>query len=213
MSPGETTAEATPQNEEPKRSGLAPAWQKGQSGNPRGRPKGSRNKLGEDFVSALQADFAEHGIDAIAKVRTSKPSDYLKVIASLVPQQIEFRQAREELTDDELDRLIAALEGAKSAPIEVVTVEALPGPQSGPPEPVVSPPDVLAPASLDACQGAPVASLDHEGASVAVGSATGTVAVTNEAKAELAPTPHMGDAERAGAQGGPVPQPPGQKSS
>ena len=26
-----------------------------------GRPKGSRNKLGEDFIAALAADFAEHG--------------------------------------------------------------------------------------------------------------------------------------------------------
>ena len=29
-------------------------------GNP-GRPKGARNKFGEDFISALKEDFNEHG--------------------------------------------------------------------------------------------------------------------------------------------------------
>lgn len=61
----------------------------GQSGNPAGRPKGSRHKLGEDFLKALQADFAEHGTDAIAKVREQKPDQYLKVIASILPKEIE----------------------------------------------------------------------------------------------------------------------------
>ena len=30
-----------------------------------GRPKGSRNKLGEDFIAALAEDFAKHGMKAI----------------------------------------------------------------------------------------------------------------------------------------------------
>jgi Family of unknown function (DUF5681) len=33
----------------------------GQSGNPRGRPKGARNKLGEDFLTELYENFAVHG--------------------------------------------------------------------------------------------------------------------------------------------------------
>jgi hypothetical protein len=36
------------------------------SGNP-GRPKGSRNKLGEAFLDALHADWQEHGTEAIAR--------------------------------------------------------------------------------------------------------------------------------------------------
>src|SRR5258706_14779714 len=32
-------------------------WQPGVSANPKGRPKGSRNKLGEAFLSDLQADW------------------------------------------------------------------------------------------------------------------------------------------------------------
>ena len=61
----------------------------GQSGNPAGRPKGARSKLGEDFLKALQADFAQHGAEAIEKVRKEKPDQYLKVVASILPKEID----------------------------------------------------------------------------------------------------------------------------
>ena len=64
-------------------------WKPGESGNPDGRPKGSRNKLGEDFIRALCEDFEEHGAAVIATVRESRPHDYLKIVASLLRKQIE----------------------------------------------------------------------------------------------------------------------------
>ena len=60
----------------------------GKSGNPAGRPKGARAKLGEEFLKALQADFAKHGAVTVANVRADKPDQYLKVIASLLPKEI-----------------------------------------------------------------------------------------------------------------------------
>ena|ERR1043165_4055201 len=72
----------------------------GQVANPKGRPKGSRNKLGEAFLAALHADFEEHGVAVIAKVRTEKPDAYLKVVASILPQKIEVEHT-DNLTDDE----------------------------------------------------------------------------------------------------------------
>jgi hypothetical protein len=65
-------------------------YRPGQSGNPLGRPKGSRNRLGEDFLRALADDFAEHGSEAIEDVRINSPKDYLKVIASLLPKGVEL---------------------------------------------------------------------------------------------------------------------------
>lgn len=83
----------------------------GQSGNPEGRPKGSRNKLGEAFVTALHDDFSEHGADAIAKVRATDPSTYMRVVASLLPKEFKI-ETTSDLTDEQLDARIRALADA-----------------------------------------------------------------------------------------------------
>ena len=58
-------------------------FQPGQSGNPAGRSKGSRNKLGQAFLDALVADFEQHGADVIVSVRETLPHVYLKVVAGI----------------------------------------------------------------------------------------------------------------------------------
>jgi hypothetical protein len=60
-------------------------FQTGNIGGP-GRPKGSRNKLGEDFISAIYEDWTEHGAAVLKQVRQTSPSTYLRTVASLVPQ-------------------------------------------------------------------------------------------------------------------------------
>ncbi|MBO1361906.1 hypothetical protein J2D73_19165 [Acetobacter sacchari] len=71
----------------------------GQSGNPSGRPKGSRNKLSESFIAALYDDFEEHGVQAIQTMRVEKPGDYVKAIASLVPAQFQAVDKNGDATD------------------------------------------------------------------------------------------------------------------
>lgn len=73
-----------------------------------GRPKGARAKLGEAFIEALKDDFEAHGVEAIEKTRTEKPDAYLKVIASLMPKDVNLNITDDasEMTDDELaDRI------------------------------------------------------------------------------------------------------------
>ncbi len=84
-------------------------------GNP-GRPKGARNKLAEAFTQALHDDFMEHGEVAIQTVRAEKPDQYLKVIASLVPKDVNLNVNNlDELSDAELAERIQSL-AAQLAP-------------------------------------------------------------------------------------------------
>lgn len=95
------------------------AWQPGQSGNPLGRPKGSRNKLGEAFIEALHDDFKEHGVEAIQKVRAEKPDQYLKVVASVIPQEVHHTvDDYDQLSDDDLKAEFLAAAGAIQARID-----------------------------------------------------------------------------------------------
>ena len=68
---------------------VAHRFKPGQSGNPAGRPKGARNKLGEEFLKRLESDFRKHGGEAIEQVRRDKPDVYLKVVAQIVPKQMQ----------------------------------------------------------------------------------------------------------------------------
>jgi len=59
----------------------------GQSGNPAGRPKGSRNKLTESFLEDAVAAWQEDGKKALKLMATEKPGDFAKMVAGLVPKQ------------------------------------------------------------------------------------------------------------------------------
>ena len=61
----------------------------GVSGNPAGRPKGSRHKLAEDFCAALLKDFENNGAAAIASMRSDRPNEYVRAIASVIPKEFE----------------------------------------------------------------------------------------------------------------------------
>jgi hypothetical protein len=78
----------------------------GRSGNPKGRPRGSRHRLSERVLADLTADFEDHGAAAIRHARENDPAAYVRVIASLLPKHIEkVLNPLEDLTDDELEQL------------------------------------------------------------------------------------------------------------
>jgi hypothetical protein len=86
----------------------AHAWKPGQSGNPAGRPRGSRNKLGEAFLADLYADWQANGIAVIEAVREQKPDVYLKVVASILPHQLEIKDGPfDGISDEQLSAILA----------------------------------------------------------------------------------------------------------
>lgn len=90
--------------------GKPPVEHQFKPGNP-GRPKGSRNKLGEAFVEALHADFDAHGAQVIADVREKDPAAYVRVVASLLPKEFKI-ETTSDLTDEQLDQRIRQLAAA-----------------------------------------------------------------------------------------------------
>ena len=72
-----------------------------------GRAKGARNKISTAFLEALAADFEEHGEAAIKIMRVEKPTEYCKIIASILPKEFEINENKlMDIPDDELDILI-----------------------------------------------------------------------------------------------------------
>lgn len=83
--------------------GRPPVAHQFKAGNP-GRPKGARNKLNEQFIAALAADFEAHGVRVIERVREDEPGTYLRVIARFVPATVVMQTTSvvQELSDEEL---------------------------------------------------------------------------------------------------------------
>ena len=63
------------------------AFASSQVKNPKGRPKGARNRLGTQFLEALETDFNQFGPQAITLVREKKPEVYMRVVADLLPKE------------------------------------------------------------------------------------------------------------------------------
>jgi Family of unknown function (DUF5681) len=101
-------------------------WQPGESGNPAGRLRGSRNKLSEEVICALLRDFRQHGQKAVARVRQTQPAAYLKILALLCPREhmVEQRNLIKSLSDQELESMIeflkTSLEAQADGPVKVI---------------------------------------------------------------------------------------------
>jgi hypothetical protein len=81
-----------------------------------GRPKGSRNKLSEQFLQELCADWERHGQSVLDRVREDQPAQYLRVVASVVPKEIVLpTRSLDDLSDEELMDMAATLRTAIDA--------------------------------------------------------------------------------------------------
>ena len=68
-----------------------------------GRTRGVKNRLSHAFLQALADDFVAHGAEAIRICRVEKPNEYLRVIAHLMPRELEIsHNPIEAISDDQL---------------------------------------------------------------------------------------------------------------
>ncbi len=100
-------SEAASDNTEEKQSNLTP-FKKGQSGNPAGRPRGSRNKVVEASIAALSEDFEQDPAGYWREFRQKDLSGYMKLVASLWPKKIEATMNTTILMEYEAARDFAA---------------------------------------------------------------------------------------------------------
>ena len=71
----EPDARAVSDNTQEKQSGLIP-WKKGESGNPAGRPKGSRSRINEKFLVKLEDIWDRRGDEMLEKAVTAEPMKF-----------------------------------------------------------------------------------------------------------------------------------------
>jgi hypothetical protein len=68
-------------------------------------------RRGDAFLQALADDFEAHGKGVVEKVRTERPQDYLKIVASVMPKRMEVEDVcpprkAADLSDDELAAIV-----------------------------------------------------------------------------------------------------------
>lgn len=72
------------------KANLKPAWKPGESGNPAGRQKGSRNKLSEDVLRDFCALWEASGFDKLMRLAKDDPGMFVRLAVSLIPKQLEL---------------------------------------------------------------------------------------------------------------------------
>ena len=60
----------------------------GNTGTGGGRPRGSRNRLGEQFIEDLRCAWIEHGVEALRRTAEEEPAQFVRVVASLLPRDL-----------------------------------------------------------------------------------------------------------------------------
>src|SRR3974377_777754 len=107
-------------NTEKKQRNLIP-YKPGQSGNPKGRPKGSRNKLSEDFFRDLSEAWQAFGKPALMTAAWTHPVEFVRVVAQLMPKDVDVTVTNiraERMKSSELEPLRDKYGGMAQDPLE-----------------------------------------------------------------------------------------------
>ena len=67
-------------------------WPRGQSGNPAGKPPGTRTAFSQGFIRDFALVWAEEGLDAVRKVAKKSPEAFVAIAARICPNALARRQ-------------------------------------------------------------------------------------------------------------------------
>jgi hypothetical protein len=79
------------------------------TGNDKGRPKGSRNKLGEAFVADVYTKWEAHGVAVLDAMIEQDPSGFVRVVAGILPKEMIVKDPLHGISDEELLGFIHAM--------------------------------------------------------------------------------------------------------
>src|SRR5262245_29796056 len=72
-----------------------------------GRRRGARHRISTALLEAIGRDFEEHGEETVRITRVERPVEYLRIVASLLPRELEVTIGPlQEISDQELELLI-----------------------------------------------------------------------------------------------------------
>ena len=63
-------------------------WPPGQSGNPAGKPPGTRTAFSQGFIRDFARVWAEEGLDAVRKVAKKSPEAFVAIAARICPNDV-----------------------------------------------------------------------------------------------------------------------------
>jgi hypothetical protein len=85
-------------------------FKQGASPNPNGRPKGSRNKLSQKFLSDVEKHWKKHGRGLLDNILQTNPTMYLKIIAGLISKDVDDNSQDRTTVEDGKQRFLRELQ-------------------------------------------------------------------------------------------------------
>jgi hypothetical protein len=106
-------------------------FEPGVAPNPKGRPKGARHRLGTKFLQDVLDHWEVHGVQAIIDLRKESVREYVKMVATLLPREVNLKVSEfDELSDEQVAAMLTATiaelhaaEEAEAAAAEVPSVQ------------------------------------------------------------------------------------------